>query len=126
MLYTDVLPKNKFIITFNQWFNKSLLNEEILQPIYYPSINKENLEKFEKEFLKQFNEKPNHLALLSYDLLGLIYYLSLENNILEIDKIFKKKNSFRGKIGVFDVENNKINHRLNFYQIADSQIKKIF
>ena len=126
LLYTDVLPKNKFIITFNQWFNKSLLNEEILQPIYYPSINKENLEKFEKEFLKQFNEKPNHLALLSYDLLGLIYYLSLENNILEIDKIFKKKNSFRGKIGVFDVENNKINHRLNFYQIADSQIKKIF
>ena len=126
LLYTDVLPKNKFIITFNQWFNKSLLNEEILQPIYYPSINKENLEKFEKEFLKQFNEKPNHLALLSYDLLGLIYYLSLENNILEIDKIFKKKNSFRGKIGVFDIENNKINHRLNFYQIADSQIKKIF
>ena len=30
-------------------------------------------------------------------------------------KVFKKKNSFKGKIGIFDIKNNKINHRLNFY-----------
>ncbi len=126
LLYTDVSPKNKHIITFNQWFDKSLLNEKAIQPIYYPSINRKNLNTFENKFFKKFDEYPNHLSLLSYDLVGLIYYLSIKNEILEIDKLFKKKNSFKGKIGIFDIKNNKINHRLNFYQIKDGKIKEIF
>ena len=40
--------------------------------------------------------------------------------------LFKKKNSFKGKIGIFDIENNKINHRLNFYQVEDGKLKEIF
>ena len=126
LLYTDVLPGNKYFITFNQWFDKSLLNEKNLQPIYYPSISKKNLENFKKKFDKEFNRKTNHLGLLSYDLVGLIYYLSLKNDVSEINKMFKKKNSFKGKIGIFDIENNKINHRLNFYKIENSKIKEIF
>jgi len=126
LLYTDVLPTKKFIITFNQWFDKSFLKEKTLQPLYYPSVNLENLEIFETKFKKKFKEKPNHLALLSYDLVGLIYFLSINNDISEIEKLFKKKNSFKGKIGVFDIQNNKINHRLNFYQVNDNKIKKIF
>ena len=27
LLYTDVSPKDKYFITFNQWFDESLLNE---------------------------------------------------------------------------------------------------
>ena len=126
LLYTDVSPKNKYFITFNQWFDESLLNETALQPIYYPSINKKNLEEFKKKFLRQFNENPNHISLLSYDLVGLIYYLSLENNITEINKAFNAKSSFKGKIGIFDIEDNKINHRLNFYKIENGSLKKIF
>ena len=125
-LYTDVSPKNKSIITFNQWFDESLLKEKTIQPIYYPSINNENLKDFEKKFHKEFNQYPNYLSLLSYDLVGLIYYLSLDRELTDISKLFKKKNSFKGKIGVFDIEDNKINHRLNFYQINDGKIKKIF
>ena len=126
LLYTDVSPKNKQIITFNQWFDESLLKEKTLQPIYYPSINKKNLENFEKKFKKEFNEQPSHLALLSYDLVGLIYYLSIENDMFEINTLFKKKNSFKGKIGTFDIQDNKINHILSFYQIKDGNIKEIF
>ena len=126
LLYTDVLPKNNFIITFNQWFDESLLTEKNIQPLYYPSINKKNLEIFEKKFNEKFNERPNHLSLLSYDLVGLIYYLSIKNDSTEINKLFKKKNSFKGKIGIFDIENNKINHRLNFYQINEGKLKEIF
>ena len=126
LLYTDVLPKDKYFITFNQWFDKSLLNESSSHPIYYPSINKKNLEKFEKKFSDQFNEVPNHISLLSYDLVGLIYYLSLKNELSEIDKSFNSKNSFRGKIGIFDIENNKINHQLNFYKIEDKKLIEIF
>ncbi len=126
LLYTDVSPKDKYFITFNQWFDESLLIETASQPIYYPSLNKDNLEKFKQKFFKQFGEYPNHLSLLSYDLVGLIYYLSLKNDILEIDKIFKAKNSFKGKIGVFEIENKKINHRLNFYKIEGGELTEVF
>ena len=126
LLYTDVLPKNKHIITFNQWFDKSLINEKNLQPLYYPSINKKNLENFKNKFTNEYQKKPNHLMLLSYDLVGLVYYLSIKNDISQIDSIFKKKNSFKGKIGIFDIQNNKINHRLSFYQIENGELKEIF
>ena len=126
LLYTDVSPKNKYFITFNQWFDESLLNETALQPIYYPSVNKRNLEDFKKKFLEVFNENPNHISLLSYDLVGLIYYLSLKNDITNINKAFNSKNSFKGKIGIFDIKNNKINHRLNFYKIEDQKLIEIF
>ena len=126
LLYTDVSPKKKFIITFNQWFDNSLLSEKTIQPIYYPSINKKNLEKFEKKFEKEFKEYPNYLSLLSYDLVGLIYYLSLQNNLLDTKTLFKNKNTFKGKIGIFDIENNKIYHKLNIYQIDNGKLKEIF
>jgi len=56
----------------------------------------------------------------------LIYYLSLKSDFSDINNIFKRENSFKGKIGIFDVKNNKINHRLNFYKIDRGKIKEIF
>ena len=126
LLYADILPKDKYFITFNQWFDESLLKENSSQPIYYPSVNKENLKEFEKKFYKQFNQNPNHISLLSYDLIGLIYYLALKNEITEISKVFRERNSFKGKIGIFDVKDNRINHRLNFYKIENGLLQKIF
>jgi len=126
LLYADVSPKKKYFITFNQWFDKSLLNEGATQPLYYPSINKKNFEDFKRKFNNQYNEEPNHIALLSYDLVGLIYYLSLKHNETNFDDSFKKRNTFKGKIGIFEIQNNKIHHELNFYQINNGSIKKIF
>ncbi len=126
LLYTDVLPQNKFFITLNQWFDESLLNQTDIQPLYYPSINKNNFDEYKIKYFNAFSEDPNHLSLLSYDLVGLVYYLSLNTNLKNLDKIFKKKNSFKGKIGIFDIKNNKINHRLNFYKIENQQIIEIF
>ena len=126
LLYTDVSPKNKYFITLNQWFDKSLLNETDIQPIYYPSINKKNFENYKNKFFEEFNEYPTHLSLLSYDLVGLVYYLSLKTNLENLNKLFKKKNSFKGKIGIFDIKNNKINHRLNFYKIENKKLIEIF
>ena len=126
LLYTDVSPNDKYFITLNQWVDKSLLNEIDIQPLYYPSINKSNYENYKDKFFKEFNEYPSHLSLLSYDLVGLVYYLSLKNNLSNLNKLFKKKNSFKGKIGVFDIKDNKINHRLNFYKVEDKKITEIF
>ena len=126
LLYTDVSPKNKYFITLNPWFDKSLLNETDIQPLYFPSINKDNFENYKNKFFKEFNEYPTHLSLLSYDLVGLVYYLSLKTSLTNLNKLFKKRNSFKGKIGIFDIKNNKINHRLNFYKIENKKFIEIF
>ena len=126
LLYTDVSSKRVAYVTLNQWFDKSLINEEALQPIYFPSVNKENYEKFISDYKKEFKEIPNHISFLSYDLTGLVYYLLLKNNF-EIDTdIFYKKNKFRGKIGIFEINQNKITHELSFYSVENKKFKKIF
>ena len=66
LLYTDVSPKNKYFITLNQWFNKSLLDEIDIQPLYYPSINKNNFENYKDKFFKEFNEYLDTLKNISY------------------------------------------------------------
>ena len=126
LLYTDISPKEKYFITLNQWFDKSLLKETSSQPIYFPSINKKNYEDFSLEYFEKFNHYPNQLSFLSYDLVGLVYYLILKNNSIIDDKIFSKKTLFKGKVGIFEIKNNKINHVLNFYKVEDGEFKKIF
>ncbi len=126
LLYTDVLPQKKFLITLNQWFDESLMNQTDIQPLYYPSINKNNFDEYKIKYFNAFGEDPSHLSLLSYDLVGLVYYLSLNTNLKNLDKLFKMNNSFKGRIGIFDIKNNKINHRLNFYKIENQQIIEIF
>ena len=126
LLYTDVSPKDVYFITLNQWFDESLLKETSSQPIYFPSINKENYDYFIKTYHETFNEYPNQLSFLSYDLIGLVYYLIVKNNFVVSEKMFLKKNMFKGKIGIFDIKNNKINHILNFYKVEDGSFKKIF
>jgi hypothetical protein len=126
LLYTDVSPKRIYYITLNQWFDESLLKETSLQPIYFPSINKKNYDKYINEYKEVYDESPNQLSFLSYDLVGLVYYLIFQNNFVIDKKIFYKKNKFKGKIGIFDIEKNRINHLLNFYKVENNEFKKIF
>jgi len=126
LLYTDIFPKEKYFITLNQWFDESLLNETSSQPIYFPSINKKNYDDFSSEYFKKFNHYPNQLSFLSFDLVGLVYYLILQNNLIIDDKIFTKKTLFKGKVGIFEIKDNKINHILNFYKVENKAFKKIF
>ena len=126
LLYTDIFPKKKYFITLNQWFDESLLKETSSQPLYFPSINKKNYEDFSLEYFKKFNQYPNQLSFLSFDLVGLIYYLILQNNSIIDEKIFTKKTLFKGKVGIFEIKNNKINHVLNFYKVENEEFKKIF
>ena len=126
LLYTDISPKEKIFITLNQWFDESLLRETSSQPLYFPSINKRNYDEFSSEYFKKFNHYPNQLSFLSFDLVGLVYYLILQNNLIINNKLFKKKTLFKGKIGVFEIKDNKINHILNFYKVENNEFKKIF
>ena len=126
LLYTDISPKEKYFITLNQWFDKSLLEEASAQPLYFPSINKSNYEDFSIEYFAKFNKYPNELSFLSFDLVGLVYYLIIQNNSIIDKEIFTKKNLFKGKVGIFEIKDNKINHILNFYKVENNEFKKIF
>ena len=126
LLYTDVSSKRIHYICLNQWFDKSLLKEKSLQPIFFPSVNKDNYETYIDEYLNIFQKKPNQISFLSYDLIGLVYYLIFQNDFIIDEKIFYKKNRFKGKIGIFEINKNKIIHLLNFYVAEDDKFKKIF
>jgi len=126
LLYTDISPKKKYFIALNQWFDESLFDEASAQPLYFPSINKNNYERFSAEYFEKFNQYPNQLSFLSFDLIGLVYYLIIQNNSIVDEKIFTKKNLFKGKVGIFEIKNNKINYILNFYKVENNEFKKIF
>ena len=126
LLYTDISSKRVHYICLNQWFDESLLKEISLQPIYFPSINKENYDEFVSIYFNIHQKFPNQISFLSYDLVGLVYYLIYQNNFIVNEKIFYKKNKFKGKIGVFEIDKNKISHLLNFYVAKEEKFKKIF
>ena len=126
LLYTDVSPKDKYFITLNQWFDETLLKETSSQPLYFPSINKSNYDDFSSEYYEKYNQYPNQLSFLSYDLVGLVYYLILQNNSIVNENMFSKKTLFKGKVGIFEIKNNKINHVLNFYKVENEEFKKVF
>jgi len=126
LLYTDVSPKKITFISLNQWFDETLFKETTSQPIIFPSINKKNYDNFRKDYYKIFNEYPNQLSMLSYDLVGLTYYLLLQNNFEIDNKLFLKKNKFKGVSGIFEIKNKKINHILNFYKVEGDRFIEIF
>ena len=126
LLYTDVSPNKINFISLNQWFDKTLFKETASQPISFPSINKENFDQFKKSFKEFYDYDPNQLSLITYDLVGLVYYLLSQNNFEVSDNIFKKKNRFKGISGVFEIKNKKINHELNFYSVDSGKFIRIF
>ncbi len=75
LAYTDVSEKNILIVTANQWFDNSILSETSIKSFYFPSVNLKNFKKFNEKFLKTYQYKPSEITILSYDTIGLIYYL---------------------------------------------------
>ena len=126
LLYTDVSPKKIKFISLNQWFDETLFKETASQPISFPSINKENFDQFKKDYKKFYKNDPNQLSLITYDLVGLVYYLLVQNNFEVNENIFKEENKIKGISGVFEIKNKKINHELNFYSVESNAFIKIF
>ena len=126
LIYTDIPPTRVTYITLNQWFDKSLLNENMMQPIYFPSVNYKNYMNYLSKYKNNYLKNSNQIAFLSYDVIGLVYYLLYKNNFIVDNKIFYKKNIFKGKTGIFEINKNIITHQLNFYVIENKDIRKIF
>ena len=126
LLYTDVSSKRVFYINLNNWFDESLLEESSLHPIYFPSVDKTNYDTFNSDYKKTYGEAANQISFLSYDIIGLVYYLIYKNDFVISNKIFSENNIFKGKTGVFQINDRNITHELSFYSIENKKFIKIF
>ncbi len=83
-----------------------------------------NYSKFKETYFKNYNKYPLQISILSYDILGLIYYINKVQGSNLRKNIFNKK-SYIGEIGEFSFEDKIVTHKLDIYQVLNKQFLKI-
>ena len=125
-MFSDVLSDKVDFFTVNQWFDETLFNENAMQNLHFPSIDFENLKKFNKKFFNTFNEKSNKVSILAYDALGLIYYCWSNNNFqFKQDQLYKK-GGFKGLHGEFLIEKNLSKQKLKIYKVLEKKFIEVY
>ena len=124
LVYTDVSQKKVLFTTVNQWFDESIFYENTIQTIYYPSIDYNQFKKYNKNYFKKFKSYPNEITILTYDALGLIYYVWKKNGKISSINDFSFKGKIKGKIGTFNFNERKVYQDLNIYKIQDKKFTK--
>ena len=125
-MFSDVPSNEVNFFTINQWFDETFFNENAMLNLHFPSIDFDNLKKFNKKFLNAFNEQPNEVSILAYDALGLIYYCWSNNNFqFKTEQLYSKK-GFRGLHGQFLIEKNQSKQKLNIYKVSEKKFIKVY
>ena len=124
LAYTDVSEKDILIITGNQWFDDSIIKETSIKSFYFPSINLVNFQRFNQKFYKIHDYIPNEITILSYDIVGLIYYIWKNQNNITSSNNFNLKTDIKGKIGNFKINDNKVIQKLNIYKLDEGKFIK--
>jgi len=125
-MFSDVPSEEVNFFTLNQWFDETLFNENALQNLYFPSIDFDNMKKFEKNYLDIFGEEPSRVSILAYDAVGLIYYCWYNNDAqFKPDQLYNK-NGFKGLHGEFIIKDNLSDHQLKIYKVSDKNFLKVY
>ena len=125
-IFSDVTSNEVKFFTINQWFDKTFFNETALQELHFPSIDFNNLKKFNSKFEKKFNIKPNKVSIIAYDALGLIYYCWASNNFqFNTEQLYNKK-GFKGLHGKFFIKNNLTYQELKIYKVSKNKFIKVY
>ena len=124
LVFSDVKENDVMFMTINQWFDKSFFYENSVKSLYYPSINYKNYNKFMKKYNKVFESSPSEISILSYDALGLIYYIWKKNKKILSTKDFIFKDKIKGKTGTFYFKDNKILQDLDIYEVRNKKFIK--
>ncbi len=125
LVYSDVDQDEVLIVTVNQWFDKSIFLENSIKSLYYPSIDIKNFQKYKKRFSKVYGLQPTEITILTYDALGLIYYIwNKKNYKISSMKDFIIKDKIKGKIGTFNFTDGKLIQKLNMYKVSDKKFVK--
>ena len=125
-MFSDVTSNEVHFFTINQWFDETFFSENAMQNLHFPSIDFDNLKKFNKKFSNKFNEEPNKVSILAYDALGLIYYCWSNNNFqFKQEQLYNKK-GFKGLQGEFFIEDNMSKQKLKIYKISKEKFIKVY
>ena len=125
-MFSDVSNKEIDFFTINQWFDETLFNENAARNLYFPAIDFNGFKKFEEKYFKNYKEKPNKVAILAYDALGLIYYCWYNNKEqFNPEQLYNKK-GFKGLHGEFFIENNLSMQKLKIYKINKKKFIKVY
>jgi len=124
LMFTDVDQKKVLFTTVNQWFDESIFYENTVESLYYPSVNYKEFKKYKDNYFKIFNNFPSEISILTYDALGLIYYVWKKNGKINSVNDFSFKGKIKGKIGSFSFNNKKIIQDLNIYKAGNNKFKK--
>ena len=125
-MFSDVSTDEVSFFTINQWFDETFFNENAMQNLHFPSVDLKSFKKFNKKFLKTYNEEPNKVSILGYDALGLIYYCWFNNNFqFKQDQLYNKQ-GFKGLHGEFIIEDNISRQKLNIYKVSEKKFIKVY
>ena len=124
LIYSDVSQDKVLFTTINQWFDESIFYENTIKNLYYPSISYEEFIKYNKRYFNKFKVYPNEITILTYDALGLIYYLWKNNENIKSINDFSFKNKIKGKIGTFSFKDKKVIQELSIYKVANKKFTK--
>ena len=125
LVYSDVDQDEVLIVTVNQWFDKSIFLENSIKKLYYPSVDIKNFQAYKKKFSKIYGMQPSEITILTYDALGLIYYVwNKKNYKVSSMRDFIIKDNIRGKIGTFSFIDGKLIQKLNMYKVSDKKFVK--
>ena len=124
LIFSDVNQDDVLFVTVNQWFDKSIFYENSLTNIYYPSVNYKNFERYSKNYYKIFKRQPSEITILTYDAIGLIYYIWSKNKKITSIKDFLIKDKIKGRIGTFGFKDNQVFQDLEIYLVKDNKFIK--
>ena len=124
LVYTDVDDKTVLIATVNQWFDESIFSENLVKNLYFPSVNMKQFKRYNENYFKNFEVKPDEITILAYDALGLIYYVWGKNNGINNINDFFIKEKIKGKIGTFEFKNKKVSQQLKIYKTGKNKFKE--
>ena len=93
--------------------------------MYYPSVDIKNFQKYRKKYSEVYGMQPTEITILTYDALGLIYYVwNKKNYKVTSIKDFVIKDSIKGKIGTFNFKDGKLIQKLSMYKVSDKKFIK--
>jgi hypothetical protein len=116
LAFADVDDREVLFTSVNQWFDDSIFYENSVKNLYYPSVNLKEFKKYNKKFFETFKLHPSEISILSYDAVGLIYYIWKEKKAINSINDFFIKEKIKGKIGTFNFNKGVVSQELKIYK----------
>ena len=101
-----------------------MFRENSVKNLYFPSVDIKQFKKYNENYYKTFSLKPDEITILSYDALGLIYYIWSKNNGIKTINDFFIKQKIKGKIGTFEFKDNRVLQQLKMYKTENNKFKE--